>query len=136
MFIKLDSAKSDSTTHQCRVAIFTGNELYECSSNLFIWNIGQGSSLIICAGILTGYTDTLHKMLSQISGIFLVLSDSVFPSLYSQLCLKNYSTFGSELTVLVDLLLFVGRFICFFLKFQDMSWTGGLMYLQYLEYSL
>ncbi|CAL1389769.1 unnamed protein product [Linum trigynum] len=29
---------------------------------------GQGSSLIICVGILTGYTDTLHKMLSQLSG--------------------------------------------------------------------
>ncbi|KAG9457946.1 hypothetical protein H6P81_002454 [Aristolochia fimbriata] len=29
---------------------------------------GQGSSLIICAGILTGYTDTLYKMLSQLSG--------------------------------------------------------------------
>ncbi|ONK55213.1 uncharacterized protein A4U43_UnF6340 [Asparagus officinalis] len=28
---------------------------------------GQGSSLIICVGILTGYTDTLHKMLSQLS---------------------------------------------------------------------
>ncbi|KDP21470.1 hypothetical protein JCGZ_21941 [Jatropha curcas] len=29
---------------------------------------GQGSSLIICVGILTGYTDTLHKMLCQFSG--------------------------------------------------------------------
>ncbi|XP_058077718.1 preprotein translocase subunit SCY2, chloroplastic isoform X1 [Magnolia sinica] len=29
---------------------------------------GQGSSLIICTGILTGYTDTLYKMLSQLSG--------------------------------------------------------------------
>ncbi|KAK9280750.1 hypothetical protein L1049_003638 [Liquidambar formosana] len=29
---------------------------------------GQGSSLIICVGILTGYTDTLHKLLSQLSG--------------------------------------------------------------------
>ncbi|KAJ8899534.1 hypothetical protein K2173_018508 [Erythroxylum novogranatense] len=29
---------------------------------------GQGSSLIICVGILTGYTDTLYKMLSQFSG--------------------------------------------------------------------
>lgn len=29
---------------------------------------GHGSSLIICAGILTGYTDTLYKMLSQFSG--------------------------------------------------------------------
>ncbi|OVA05753.1 SecY/SEC61-alpha family [Macleaya cordata] len=29
---------------------------------------GQGSSLIICAGILTGYTDTLYKMLTQLSG--------------------------------------------------------------------
>ncbi|XP_052187468.1 preprotein translocase subunit SCY2, chloroplastic [Diospyros lotus] len=29
---------------------------------------GQGSSLIICVGILTGYTDTLYKMLLQITG--------------------------------------------------------------------
>ncbi|KAL9395853.1 hypothetical protein Peur_010106 [Populus x canadensis] len=29
---------------------------------------GQGSSLIICVGILTGYTETLYKMLSQLSG--------------------------------------------------------------------
>ncbi|KAK1318229.1 hypothetical protein QJS10_CPB04g00582 [Acorus calamus] len=29
---------------------------------------GQGSSLIICAGILTGYTDTLYKMFVQVSG--------------------------------------------------------------------
>ncbi|KAJ0981548.1 hypothetical protein J5N97_009803 [Dioscorea zingiberensis] len=28
---------------------------------------GHGSSLIICAGILTGYTDTLHKMLTHLS---------------------------------------------------------------------
>ncbi|GAU23350.1 hypothetical protein TSUD_333970 [Trifolium subterraneum] len=28
---------------------------------------GQGSSLIICVGILTGYMDTLHKMLTQLS---------------------------------------------------------------------
>ncbi|PKI53200.1 hypothetical protein CRG98_026401 [Punica granatum] len=29
---------------------------------------GQGSSLIICVGILTGYKETLFKMLSQLSG--------------------------------------------------------------------
>lgn len=29
---------------------------------------GQGSSLIVCAGILTGYTETLYKMLSQLLG--------------------------------------------------------------------
>ncbi|KAG6528333.1 preprotein translocase subunit SCY2, chloroplastic-like [Zingiber officinale] len=29
---------------------------------------GHGSSLIICVSILTGYTETLHKMLSQLSG--------------------------------------------------------------------
>ncbi|XP_016565642.2 preprotein translocase subunit SCY2, chloroplastic isoform X1 [Capsicum annuum] len=29
---------------------------------------GQGSTLIICVGILTGYTDTLQKMLTQIAG--------------------------------------------------------------------
>lgn len=28
---------------------------------------GQGSSLIICVGILTGYTETLYKMLTQLS---------------------------------------------------------------------
>ncbi|KAI4301266.1 hypothetical protein L6164_034560 [Bauhinia variegata] len=28
---------------------------------------GQGSSLIICVGILTGYMETLHKMLTQLS---------------------------------------------------------------------
>ncbi|KAL8143630.1 hypothetical protein V2J09_016662 [Rumex salicifolius] len=30
--------------------------------------LGQGSSLVVCLGILTGYTDTLYKMLSQFSG--------------------------------------------------------------------
>ncbi|KAL5701781.1 Preprotein translocase subunit scy2 [Ranunculus cassubicifolius] len=29
---------------------------------------GQGSNLIICVGILTGYIDTLYKMLSQLAG--------------------------------------------------------------------
>lgn len=29
---------------------------------------GQGSSLIICVGILTGYTETLYKMLTLLSG--------------------------------------------------------------------
>ncbi|KAG4396303.1 hypothetical protein GLYMA_19G155450v4 [Glycine max] len=28
---------------------------------------GQGSSLIICVGILTGYMETLYKMLTQLS---------------------------------------------------------------------
>ncbi|TVU19282.1 hypothetical protein EJB05_35421, partial [Eragrostis curvula] len=31
---------------------------------------GHGSSLIICVGILTGYTGTLHKMITQCSGNF------------------------------------------------------------------
>ncbi|WVZ98417.1 hypothetical protein U9M48_043864 [Paspalum notatum var. saurae] len=31
---------------------------------------GHGSSLIICVGILTGYTDTLHKIVTQFSGNF------------------------------------------------------------------
>ncbi|KAK3135681.1 hypothetical protein QOZ80_5BG0422120 [Eleusine coracana subsp. coracana] len=31
---------------------------------------GHGSSLIICVGILTSYTDTLHKMITQFSGNF------------------------------------------------------------------
>ncbi|XP_031501245.1 preprotein translocase subunit SCY2, chloroplastic [Nymphaea colorata] len=29
---------------------------------------GQGSSLLICIGILTGYTETLHKMITQVLG--------------------------------------------------------------------
>lgn len=29
---------------------------------------GQGSSLVICVNILTGYTETLHKMLTQLAG--------------------------------------------------------------------
>ncbi|XAR67675.1 hypothetical protein NMG60_11002538 [Bertholletia excelsa] len=29
---------------------------------------GQGTSLIICVGILTGYTDTLYKMLTKLTG--------------------------------------------------------------------
>ncbi|KAL6499508.1 Preprotein translocase subunit scy2, chloroplastic [Orobanche gracilis] len=29
---------------------------------------GQGSSLVVCVAILTGYTETLHKMLTQLSG--------------------------------------------------------------------
>ncbi|XP_062085903.1 preprotein translocase subunit SCY2, chloroplastic [Humulus lupulus] len=32
---------------------------------------GQGSSLIICVGILTGYTEMLHNMLSRQSGIIM-----------------------------------------------------------------
>ncbi|AQK85725.1 Preprotein translocase subunit SCY2 chloroplastic [Zea mays] len=34
------------------------------------FGFGHGSSLIICVGILTGYTDTLHKMITQFSGNF------------------------------------------------------------------
>ncbi|CAD6333895.1 unnamed protein product [Miscanthus lutarioriparius] len=30
---------------------------------------GHGSSLIICVGILTGYTDTLHKLITQFSAL-------------------------------------------------------------------
>lgn len=37
-------------------------------SLLKMCNSGQGSSLIICVGILTSYTDTLYKHLSQLSG--------------------------------------------------------------------
>lgn len=36
-------------------------------SSIFLF-AGHGSSLIICVGILTGYTDTLHKMITQFSG--------------------------------------------------------------------
>ncbi|KAK4492533.1 hypothetical protein RD792_003345 [Penstemon davidsonii] len=37
---------------------------------------GQGSSLIICVSILTGYTDTLYKMLTQLTvlGVFTVVT--------------------------------------------------------------
>ncbi|KAK2990496.1 hypothetical protein RJ640_019776 [Escallonia rubra] len=35
---------------------------------VILWSDGQGSSLLICVGILTGYMDTLYKMLSQLSG--------------------------------------------------------------------
>ena len=38
-------------------------------SDFVMYASGQGSSLIICVGILTGYTDTLYKMLSQLTGI-------------------------------------------------------------------
>ncbi|CAH9077430.1 unnamed protein product [Cuscuta epithymum] len=38
------------------------------SDKISEYGFGQGSSLIICVGILTGYTDTLYKMLNQLSG--------------------------------------------------------------------
>lgn len=58
----------------CTMYTLVYNIVYHpCKRTLFcvqsvIFASGQGSSLIICAGILTGYTDTLYKMLSQLSG--------------------------------------------------------------------
>lgn len=37
----------------------------------FIFISGQGSNLIICVGILTGYTEMLYNMLSRLSGAWL-----------------------------------------------------------------
>ncbi|KAG0496643.1 hypothetical protein HPP92_001185 [Vanilla planifolia] len=38
------------------------------SDTISEFGFGHGSSLIICTGILTGYTETLYKMLSHLSG--------------------------------------------------------------------
>nr|GMD22250.1 preprotein translocase subunit SCY2, chloroplastic [Ipomoea batatas] len=38
------------------------------SDKISEYGFGQGSTLIICVGILTGYTDTLYKMLNELSG--------------------------------------------------------------------
>lgn len=43
---------------------------------LIILSSGQGSSLIICVGILTGYMETLYKMLTQLSGTCLEENDA------------------------------------------------------------
>jgi len=43
--------------------------------HLIIPSSGQGSSLIICVGILTGYMETLYKMLTQLSGTCLDVNE-------------------------------------------------------------
>ncbi|WCJ29198.1 Protein translocase subunit SecY [Euphorbia peplus] len=75
-------------SHRVKHVIVTA-ALLVCGAMTVTWicdtisesGFGQGSSLIICVGILTGYTDTLYKMLCELSGsaiswwpyIFLVL---------------------------------------------------------------
>ncbi|XP_010255937.1 PREDICTED: preprotein translocase subunit SCY2, chloroplastic [Nelumbo nucifera] len=64
-----------AASHRLKHVIVT-TFLLVCGAMTMTWicdkisdsGFGQGSSLIICAGILTGYTDTLYKMLSQLSG--------------------------------------------------------------------
>lgn len=51
---------------------------------------GHGSSLIICVGILTGYTETLHKMLNQISGTLIYLTP-YFPKLWQVFTFASYT---------------------------------------------
>ncbi|CAM8923162.1 unnamed protein product [Rhodiola kirilowii] len=55
--------------------VFMTSFLLVCGAMTMTWicdkiteaGFGQGSSLIICVGILTGYTETLYKMLNQLS---------------------------------------------------------------------
>lgn len=54
---------------------------------------GQGSSLVICVGILTSYTDTLYKMLSQFSGS----ASSWWPYALGLLCLFTAVTMWAVL---------------------------------------
>lgn len=56
--------------------ILLSTSLLTMGSMITIWicekisaaGFGHGTSLIICAGILTGYSDTLYKMLARLSG--------------------------------------------------------------------
>ncbi|KMZ73957.1 Preprotein translocase subunit SCY2, chloroplastic [Zostera marina] len=54
---------------------------------------GNGSSLIICVGILTGYTDTLHRMLSNFSGNPM----NLFLCLFGLLCIFTIVTMWAVL---------------------------------------
>ncbi|XP_060667546.1 preprotein translocase subunit SCY2, chloroplastic isoform X2 [Ziziphus jujuba] len=62
--------------HRVKHVILT-SLLLVCGAMTITWicdtisesGFGQGSSLIICVGILTGYTETLYNMLSRLSGI-------------------------------------------------------------------
>ncbi|XP_073139385.1 preprotein translocase subunit SCY2, chloroplastic [Henckelia pumila] len=64
-----------AASHRVKHVIFTTWFLV-CGAMTMTWicdkitesGFGQGSSLIICVSILTGYTDTLYKMLTQLSG--------------------------------------------------------------------
>ncbi|XP_015575660.1 preprotein translocase subunit SCY2, chloroplastic isoform X1 [Ricinus communis] len=64
-----------AATHRVKHVMVTAL-LLTCGAMTVTWicdtisesGFGQGSSLIICVGILTGYTDTLYKMLCQLSG--------------------------------------------------------------------
>jgi preprotein translocase subunit SecY len=66
-----------AATAQVKHVMMTSS-LLVCGAMTMTWlcdtisesGFGHGSSLIICVGILTGYTETLHKMLNQISGSF------------------------------------------------------------------
>ncbi|KAL1210173.1 Preprotein translocase subunit SCY2 [Cardamine amara subsp. amara] len=66
-----------AATSQVKHVMLTAS-LLVCGAMTMTWlcdtisesGFGHGSSLIICVGILTGYTETLHKMLNQISGSF------------------------------------------------------------------
>ncbi|CAG7880419.1 unnamed protein product [Brassica rapa] len=66
-----------AATAQVKHVMLTAS-LLVCGAMTMTWlcdtisesGFGHGSSLIICVGILTGYTETLHKMLNQISGSF------------------------------------------------------------------
>uniref|UniRef100_M4E246 Preprotein translocase subunit SCY2, chloroplastic n=1 Tax=Brassica campestris TaxID=3711 RepID=M4E246_BRACM len=57
-----------AATAQVKHVMLTAS-LLVCGAMTMTW-LCHGSSLIICVGILTGYTETLHKMLNQISGSF------------------------------------------------------------------
>lgn len=64
-----------AVSHKVKHVMLT-SFLLACGAMTITWicdkiteaGFGQGSSLIICVGILTGYTETLYKMLTQLSG--------------------------------------------------------------------
>ncbi|GER55345.1 protein translocase secy subunit [Striga asiatica] len=64
-----------AASHRVKHVMITSS-LLVCGAMAMNWiceqisesGFGQGSSLIICVSILTGYTETLHKMLTQLSG--------------------------------------------------------------------
>ena len=64
-----------AASHRFRQILLSTN-LLTMGSMITIWicekiskvGFGHGKSLIICAGILTGYSYTLYKMLARLSG--------------------------------------------------------------------
>ncbi|MED6176226.1 Preprotein translocase subunit scy2, chloroplastic [Stylosanthes scabra] len=62
-------------TGQCVKHVLVTTCLLVCGAMSITWicdtisesGFGQGSSLIVCVGILTGYVETLHKMITQLS---------------------------------------------------------------------